>query len=370
MHLLNNTGMVAGYTMGTEPSGHESLVVVVKGTFSLPRQNEPVRLVEEQLPLLLADTFTGAPGLSAPVDEADFAPSKPRCDILLAGRAYAPDGKPATRVPVGLRIGRWRKTFAVMGSRHWDVRGFAVVPSAPEPFVSLPISYDCAFGGVDTRHGDPAQHAAFMRNPVGRGWHRHVKKAWLDGSPLPDTEALEEPIVRPDGDYAPMSFGPVGRGWASRLPLAGTYDQHWIDEIFPFLPADFNEAYYQSAPVDQQMPYPLGGEEVTMVNLTPRGRIAFALPAVEVPIAYLRRNGLVHEARGSLDTIVLQPERGLLTLTWRSRLRLTKNMLEISRIVVGRVSRGWWRAREQGKTWYPSLGELVRQRRQAEDEAV
>ena len=90
--------MVAGYTMGLEPSGRELLVVVIKGTFAIPQPGEEIRLHEQQLPLVMADTFTGEPGFSAPVFEADFAPRKPMCDVLLLGSAYAPRGRPTTRV--------------------------------------------------------------------------------------------------------------------------------------------------------------------------------------------------------------------------------------------------------------------------------
>ena len=93
MELINATRMVADHTMGLEPSGRELLVVVVKGTFVLPRSaSETLRLAEEQLPLVMADTFTGEPGFSAPVYEADFAPRKPHADVLLLGSAYAPYG--------------------------------------------------------------------------------------------------------------------------------------------------------------------------------------------------------------------------------------------------------------------------------------
>src|SRR6185295_17685140 len=96
------------------------LIVVVKGTFRLPKTGEDVRLHDEQLPLTMADTFTGEPGFSAPCDEIDFAPRKHRCDVLLLGSAHAPQGRPTTRVAVGLRIGKWKKTFAVVGTRSWD----------------------------------------------------------------------------------------------------------------------------------------------------------------------------------------------------------------------------------------------------------
>ena len=81
MDLINATNMIAGYTMGMEPSGRELLVVVVKGTFHIPTKlGEAPRLHEQQVPLIMADTFTGEPGYSAPYSEIDFAPRKLKCD--------------------------------------------------------------------------------------------------------------------------------------------------------------------------------------------------------------------------------------------------------------------------------------------------
>ena len=369
MDLINATNMIAGYTMGMEPSGRELLVVVVKGTFHLPKSGGEARLHEAQLPLIMADTFTGEPGYSAPYSEVDFAPRKLRCDILLQGSAYSPKGRPVERLPVGFRIGNWQKTFAVCGKRFWDygVTGIHATPS--EPFVTQPFSYDVAFGGVDNYSEDPAMHAAFMRNPVGCGFHKHLKKEWVDGTPLPHTEALDHPVEKPDGDYAPMALGPVGRGWASRLPYAGTYDQNWIDNTFPFLPADFNDAYYQAAPLDQQIPYLRGGEEVVLVNLTPEGRTAFHLPIIDIPVVFFRKKGERHETKAVIDTLVIESDKNLFTMTWRASLPLKKNMFEIPQVLVGRVSRGWWRARELGKTYYPSLEHLARSKKvETEDE--
>ena len=370
MELINATRMVAGYTMGMEPSGRELLVVVVKGTFRLPKPGEDVRSHEEQLPLIMADTFTGEPGFSAPMYEVDFAPHKHRCDILLLGSAHAPNGRPTARVPVGLRIGNWQKTFAVVGNRHWDAGITGIRATPAESFITQPFSYDVAFGGLDAHHDDPAKHAAFMHNPVGRGWHKHLKSKYVDGTPMPNTEELNRPIAKPDGDYAPMSFGPVGRGWASRLKYAGTYDQNWIDNTFPFLPADFNEAYYQAAPLDQQIAYPNGGEEVALVNLIPEGGISFKLPTIEVPVVFFRKKGERHETQAMLDTIAIQADKDLFTLTWRASLPLKKNMFEIPQVLAGKMSRGWWRARELGKTWYPSLDHLAKANKVANEEEV
>lgn len=370
MDLINATNMLAGYTMGMEPSGRELLVVVVKGTFHFPNAGEIPQLHEQQVPLIMADTFTGEPGFSAPYYEVDFAPHKLKCDILLQGSAYAPDGRAVRRVPVGLRIGQWQKTFAVCGKRFWEYGLAGARATAPEPFIVQPFSYDVAFGGVDNFPEDPAMHAAFMRNPIGKGFHKNISRECINGTPMSHTEALDQPVEKPDGDYAPMALGPVGRGWASRLPYAGTYDQNWIDNTFPFLPPDFNDLYYQAAPQDQQIAYPQGGEEIVLGNLTPEGRTAFYLPTIDMPVVFFRKKGDRHETKAMLDTIVIEPDKRLFSITWRAHLPLKKNIFEIPQILVGKKSRAWWRARELGKTYYPSLTHLAAEKKtEAEEES-
>ena len=359
MEMINSTGMVIGYTLGVEPSGRELLVVAIKGTYAIPVAGGEACLHREQLPLVVADTFTGEPGFSAPLDEVDFSPRKHRCDVLLRGSAYAPHGEAATRVPVGIRIGDWKKVFAVVGDRHWRSGLIGVRASAPAPFVKRQISYDVAFGGLDNFDEDPAKHAAFMPNPVGRGWHKHLQSKFVDGTPLPNTESFDQPVAAPDGAYAPMSFGPVGRGWSSRLPHAGTYDQDWLDSTFPFLPADFKDEYYQAAPLDQQIAYLRGGEEVALINLTAEGRASFRLPTLDIPVTFFERQGGHREIRPALDTVAFRPDDGVFTLTWRATLPLKKNIFEVPHALVGKMSAGWWRARALGKTWYPSLKQVV-----------
>ena len=172
MELLNATRMAAAYNVGLEPSGRELLVVVIKGTFRIPQPGEPPErfaLHEQQMPLVMADTFTGTPGLSATAYEADFAPRKTSCDILCNGSAYAPNGRPVARVEAGIRVGGWKKRLVVIGARHWDCRFGTMRVTSPQPFEKQPISYDVAFGGTDLKHKDPAQHAAFTPQPGGEG---------------------------------------------------------------------------------------------------------------------------------------------------------------------------------------------------------
>ena len=367
MDLLNATNMQAAYTQGLDKHGRESLVVVVKGTFNIPLDGSKPRLAEAQKPLIMADTFTGDPGLSAPIYEADFSPIKPRCDVLLVGSGHAPNGQPVTKLPVGLKVGSMIKTFNVVGEREWETSALNARPGRPRPFLQMPITYDRAYGGQDNFHVDPSQHSAFMHNPIGRGYRRHLIE--MEGKPVPNTEETENPVISPKGNYRPMSFGVIGRNWLPRYPFAGTYDQNWIDNIFPFLPADFDNQYFQAAPLDQQLPYLIGGEDVALGNLAPLSTIRFKLPKVDMPIVFFYKKGGKFETSGVIDTLVIEPDQGIFTLCWRASLPLKKNMFEIAQVLTGKMSPAWWRARELGKSYYPSLDALIKsQRKEASEE--
>lgn len=371
MDLINATRMQAAYTQGLQVDGRELLVVVIKGTFQIPElANIVPQLAEEQAPLVFADTFTGEPGFSAPIYESDFAPRKPRCDVLLLGTAYAPEGTPVNQIPVGLKVGDFKKVFRVVGDRVWQAGIGGIEAGPPAPFLQIPTTYDRAFGGLDDFHVDPEKHSAYRPNPVGVGYHAMLSSELVNGAPMPNTEESERSITNPAGDYRPMSFGPVGRSWEPRYRLAGTYDQHWTDHIFPFLPPDFDEAYFQAAPLDQQIPYLQGGEEIVLANLTPSGRNRFWLPKIDMPVVFFPKKGGKEETRAMIDTLIIEPDLGRFTITWRIARPLKKSMFEVSQVLVGEMSRAWWRARELGKTYYPSLAHLAKANRsKAEEES-
>ena len=363
MDLLNATKMQAGYTMGMQPDGREFLVVAVKGTFTLPKNGEEAQLSDEQVPLVEADVPTGEPGYSATLYESDYALRKPRCDVLLNGSAYAPRGKPATKVPVSLKVGPVAKSFNVVGNRYWKKGLTGISASRPKRFIVMPISYDNAFGGSDNTHKKRSKHKAHMLNPIGVGFHTNLKMKFIEGKPLPNTEEMKHPVTKPKGKYKPMSLGPIGRGWEPRYKFAGTYDQNWIDNVFPFLPSDFKDAYYQAAPLDQQIDYLRGGEEVVLQNLTPEGYTWFQIPQVQVPVAFFLKKGETQKTNSVADTLVLEPNRDRFTITWRASIPLRKNMFEVVQVLAGEMPRGWWRARELGKTYYPSIRHLAAARR-------
>lgn len=366
MNLVNATRLAAGYTVSTDKSGLESLVVVAKGTYGIPEHPaQAPQLLDEQVALVTSDVFTGEPGFSAPLHEIDFAPCKPRCDVLLNGRCHAPGGVPATRVAVGIRVGSLVKKFDVVGPRVYEGGPLACKPGAPQPFTVLPIGYDHAYGGVDRSAADPALHRWYPLNHAGVGYHPDASPLALDGLPLPHTEEPGRAVLRADENCVPMAFGPIGRAWQARLQWAGTYDRQWLDERFPFLPEDFDPRYFQSAPQDQQIDYPRGAEEVVLMHLTPDGRTAFKLPAdLSLPFLFLSRTGEATEVAGVVDTVCIEPDEGRFTLAWRASVPLRRNIREISQAVVGRRALQFERDRAhalrmRGKTHFDSLADAV-----------
>ena len=265
------------------------------------------------------------------------------------------------KVQVAVKLGGWFKTFNVVGDRIWEQRA-ATLPSAPERFTQKPITYEVAFGGVDDLDPDEDLPETYTANP-GRPRLASAAQPATDPRSAPaQYRGGRRPDPRALGPLSPMGFGPIGRNWVARYPLAGTYDQNWLDNVFPFLPKDFDERYYQAAPADQQIDYPQGGEEVQLLNLTPDGRTRFLLPTVDVPVVFFRKHGEPERKQAVLDTIVIEPDLGRVLLTWRASVPLKRNMFEMTQVLVGSMSRAWWRARELGKTYYPSIGAMVRAR--------
>ena len=364
MEFVNKTNFDAGWTAGFQPDGREFLLVAVKGTFLIPENaEEESELAETQVPLTEADEFTGEPGLSAPLYETDYAHPKPYCDVLLNGSAHARGGEPTTRVTVSLQVGSMQKSFGVVGDRVWDKLMLKVSPSLALKFVQMPITYDCAYGGVDASEDQPERQKTYVKNPIGVGYYPLTKPDKLIGKPLPNTEEIGHPVKTSTGKYKPMSLGPIGRNFAERIPYAGTYDQGWFDHRCPFFPKDFDYRYFQSSPADQQIPYPQGGEEVVLKNLTPRGTSRFRLPKVSIPILGIPHSGKDRKHDAVLDTVLLEPDQGRFMLTWRGSLPLKQNLFEMKQLLVGTMPHGWHRARKfPGKPYYANLAELVEAR--------
>ncbi|MBK8255872.1 MAG: DUF2169 domain-containing protein [Polyangiaceae bacterium] len=342
-------------TESVDKTGRPWLVLTAKGSYTIP--DDFVELGEPQTlgrGLLYSDIFEGEAGLSAPLLENDMVPHKALCDVIVRGSAHAPQGKPVTELTVGLMVGPIKKSIRVVGNRHWIKGLVKMEPSRPEPFLEMPITYSRASGGIFTHQAigsnDPNDHLVHPQNYVGCGYGKGKFLRLLDGRAVPNLEAPDMPVTDPEKLLPPVGFGPIARNWAPRIAYGGTYDQRWREEVFPLLPADFDEKYYQSAPADQQMPYPKGGEEVSLLNMKPGGGlIRFKLPDLILHTVVLSRKRVRTALDPKVDTIVIDTDENRVDLVWRVRMPLDYGLSEIHTVVSGKVCKRWWEATVFGK---------------------
>ena len=358
MDFVNDSGLPAAWCLAFDLEGREVVVVAIKATYALTPEGGDLELAAEQAELVKADEFTGDPGLSATLHETDFSAHKPQCDVIVNGSAHAPGGKPARKVTVGLRVGPIHKRFEVIGDRVWEARMIGAGASDPKPFRTLPISYDRAYGGADTGKDDEVQ--TYAENPIGVGYYPLSDGKKLAGRALANTQEIGKDADGRKARVRPMSFSPIGRNFASRVPFAGTYDEPYFEERLPLLPKDFDDRYFQCAPEDQQMPYPRGGETVELENLTPAGRTRFRIPSCELPVLVVLKDQPAVQLDPVIDTLVIEPDLQRVMVTWRASLPMRRDVFDVARTVIGKtLNEHETELRREDKTHYANLAEMA-----------
>jgi len=316
MNVVNQTPFPVHAMPGLGPEDRAVLTVIVKGTFEIV-PDLPAKPAAEILPIAFGDELAETEHGMVPLWDSDLAPFKPRADVLLVGKAYAPPGKPCRELDVRMQVGRVDKTVRVFGARHW--KGGSVVgeprPGEPEPFTEQEISYAHAYGGVDATRG-----AVFLENPVGTGFIADkAKRRDAEGLELPRVEDPAHLMTRWKDRPTPAGFGTLGRGWASRAGHLGTYDARWEKERAPLPPRDFSFAFYNAVPEDQQVEnYLKGNEPFRIVNATPSGRLSGKLPGLRLGVNVRKvRRKRAEPVEMRIDTLVLIPDRMVMVVVWR-----------------------------------------------------
>jgi hypothetical protein len=101
-----------------------------------------------------------------------------------------------------------------------------------------------------------------------------------------------------------------------RRKYAGTYDAAWQAQHFPLLPKDFDLRFFNAAaPELVANGYLLGGERVTLVNLSPRGGDEFVLPTLNVWLRFREgRESVTRQA--DLWNVLFEPDHDRFCLSW------------------------------------------------------
>jgi hypothetical protein len=324
----NRTPFAAERGWVRDRSGAEVWLVAVKCTFDV-KPDGATEIAKDQPPVLRVPEYFAEPGKSSIRYERDLVLTKTTTDVIVVGHAYAPGGRAVTELEVGFRVGTMEKVLKVYGDRTWGAVGI----SSPQPFVRMPLLYERAFGGADSRSTHPERDFE-SRNPVGTGFAGSRES--VTGMPLPNIEYPDDCVKSWRNRPRPAGFGPIACHWQPRVGFAGTYDDTWMQERQPLLPDDFDDRFFQYAPQDQQAPAFLrGGEAVVLRHLTPSGNMRFQLPKVSLGFDTRFYDGSreVHKNR-RMHTVILEPDYPRVSLVWLSALPCHFKVQKLQRTIV------------------------------------
>lgn len=302
------------------PKGKSQLTIIVKAAFLFDGGGADPAV--PQVPLAYGDIYDEQSG--ALRYESDILPYKPRTDIVLWATAHAPGGQPAKSVAVRISVGLLEKRLLVFGDRLWNHAGLLsrkYTPTHTRPFVTRPILYQDAFGGIDEISG-----RFCAENPWGKGFYTDSGKTSLAGKPLPGIEDPDHLIRSLHDRPKPAGFAFYPRSAQPRAAYAGTYDDTWRKNRSPLPPEDFNPRFYNGAHPDLQTAgFLKGNEPVTLLNLTPEGLAEFQLPGMQ-PACRIVRNANGQQKKTvlsmNLDTLFIEPEKRRYHLIWRTGAKL------------------------------------------------
>jgi hypothetical protein len=302
---------VAAVLWSTEKRG-PSLTVIAKATCALAPGTMP--LAPEQLPIYRSDVHFDEDAGKSVYAPNDLAPFKPRVDVTLVGHAYARGGMPTTSLVARLRIGAIDKALRIHGARVREENG-EIGPAAE--LRKLPLRYERSLGGPGSL------------NPVG-----------TPASGEPDADGARTlPNIEPAGEDAraiPVGFGPIAANWPSRRDRLGRHADGWSHERWyeQPLPSELDLSYFNTAPDDQQLEMLTSDVLLELVNVHPEHARLRTHLARLWPQAYIERTNASPELLTlRCDSVWIDTEAGICTLTWRGQLRL-QSLKETGRCLV------------------------------------
>ena len=300
----NETQFEAAGEFIRDMKGRENWVVAIKATFDiLPDSSlEPAK---EQLAPNHLPVYFGEEAKSSLQYESDFPLDKQNVDIILNASAHSPYQEPVKELNVSISLGSISKSLKIIGDRY-RVKPFLTKSiTDAEEFTSMEIRYEKAYGGWLKNQKD-----IIRDNPIGTGSEN------IEYEQLPN-------IFYPGKKNKVAGFGAIAGDWQPRLSLAGTYDEKWQNERFPLIPTDFDNQFYQFAPLDQQVKSIVGGEQVILENLTPKGNLRFAVPEKQFQ-CFSCVEGEIRKHSTKLSTIILEPDFPRIIMVWHSRILCNK----------------------------------------------
>jgi|GEM_PF-149223 len=291
MELVTFAPVALGAVRWVDAGGATNLTVIVKATFEL--RHGAAALLVQPYPLFGDLPYEENEGRSLRI-ASDFAPSKPRADVLVTGTAYAPPGERVTHRTVRLAVARdgrmlVDKKLLVVGPRDRDRSG---TPTPPAPFAHLPVRYELAYGGAASRD-----------NPVGVG-------ADPGDTRLPS-------IVDPENPKRAVGLGALPAWWEARAAALRGADPAGLSKPIPVIPPGLDLAYFNAAPADQQTDMLRGDEALLLAGLHPAfDEVQSRLPGTRAHARLVLGRNTV-DVPLSADTLWIDGDLLRCTMTWR-----------------------------------------------------
>jgi len=237
----------------------------------------------------------------------EIFPRKDRADFVVLGTARLAVAR--DQAVLTARLGRFTSSLRLVGDRVWAARGRGEpVPTSPQRFTEMPLSYQRAFGGKSV--GSMGE-VAWPNNPDGLGFYQTADEA--AGKPLPNIEWAGAATIRswkerPD----PAGWGPYPMFWGLRATAAVRLDQQ--KNVTGISRKAFNHAH--PAMVVETI---TGGERVDIDGVRPRP-ISFDVPRLDLTLEWTcgAERG---SARLEADGLFVWLDQEKVVVTYRARFR-------------------------------------------------
>jgi len=304
MELDNATGLPALLFRSVVDDTRMAAAVIARVTYLVGAGGQLQR--SEEQPWGVSPAPWVGPAGPMPSDDVFY---RGGVDLFVFGEAWTAGGRPAPTSEVRLDVGgRFQAALAVFGDRVWSGRPGALKPSAPRPFVSMPLTLAGAYGGHATWDG---LDVAFPANPHGKGFC--LAEDHAPGTPLPNLEDARSLVRRWNDTPEPVGTAICPPSFAPRVRAGVTFDEagrltalrgRYFNDAFPALVAPSVEP----------------GDVIGVEGVTPDGPLRFVVPepplAVEVAIGKAR---VLAPLR--IDQLGIEPARRRLFITYRHPFR-------------------------------------------------
>ncbi|MBK9264419.1 MAG: DUF2169 domain-containing protein [Polyangiaceae bacterium] len=291
------------------------LVVVCKTTYRL-KPGESVIAPEQEAINEADDHWDDDPNRSVRAP-CDLVPAKVRPEVTLVGYAYAPNKQLVRSLVTRLIVGDVDKSIEVFCDRTFLPDGSL---QEGQRFSRMRLSWERAGGGPHTNN--PVGIRADARDAYGRRI-------------VPNLQPLGMHVSNVDDFIPPVGYGPIAANWPSRADIVARAPQAVGEGL------DGPSAiYYNAAPSDQLVSVLRESERIVLENLHPEyARLVTNLPGIRPAVFVDRGLGPAQRVPAHADTMWIDTDRGIATLTWRAVVPLVRRD-EPGRVLVGMESPG------------------------------